>query len=70
MTEQLLQIYKSLEVNEQKEMLDFANFLLFKKSQKFKTNPLKEFSGVISDDDAQIMLEAIDECRRIEPNEW
>ncbi|MEE3473294.1 MAG: hypothetical protein VZR24_21900 [Butyrivibrio hungatei] len=32
-------------------------------------NPLDEFCGVLNDEDAAVMMSAIDECRRIEPDE-
>jgi len=31
--------------------------------------PLEEFSGVLNDEDAAVMMSAIDECRRIESDE-
>ena len=40
------------------------------RSGKKEHNPLEEFCGVLSDEDAAVMMSAIDEYRRIEPDEW
>ena len=68
MGEALLQMYESMTEDEQKELYNFALFIVSKRKQE--KNPLEEFCGVINDEDATVMMSAIDECRRIEPNEW
>lgn len=53
--------------------------LLARLSQVFKrkkpetvaeVSPIDRFFGTVSDEDSEKMLEAVKECRRIEPNEW
>lgn len=68
MAEALMQMYETMTDTEQKELYDFALFIVSRREQE--KNPLEEFCGVINDEDAAVMMSAIDECRRIEPNEW
>ena len=68
MGEALLQMYETMTEDEQKELYNFALFIVSKRKQE--KNPLEEFCGVINDEDTAVMMSAIDECRRIEPNEW
>ena len=68
MAEALMQMYETMTNTEQKELYDFALFIVSRREQE--KNPLEEFCGVINDEDAAVMISAIDECRRIEPNEW
>ncbi|MDD7611113.1 MAG: hypothetical protein PUJ82_09365 [Spirochaetales bacterium] len=68
MAEALMQMYETMTNTEQKELYDFALFIVSRREQE--KNPLEEFCGVINDEDAAVMMSAIDECRRIEPNEW
>ena len=68
MAEALMQMYETMTNTEQKELYDFALFIVSRREQE--KNPLEEFCGVINDEDATVMMSAIDECRRIEPNEW
>lgn len=35
-----------------------------------KTSPIDKFFGTISEEDSEKMLQAVQDCRRIEPNEW
>lgn len=67
MAEALMQMYETMTNTEQKELYDFALFIVSRREQE--KNPLEEFCGVINDEDAAVMMSAIDECRRIEPNE-
>ncbi|MDY3303160.1 MAG: hypothetical protein SOW78_02615 [Clostridia bacterium] len=69
MPQALMDMYEAMTAVEQKELFDFAMFIISRKPQK-KNNPLEEFCGVINDEDASVMMSAIDDCRRIEPNEW
>ena len=69
MAEALMEMYQTMTATEQKELYDFAMFIISKKTQP-KVNPLTEFCGVINNEDAAVMMAAIDDCRRIEPNEW
>lgn len=69
MAEALMQMYQTMTAVEQQELYDFALFILSKKENN-KTNPLDEFCGVINDEDAAVMMSAIDDCRRLEPYEW
>ncbi len=69
MAEDLMDMYQTMTAVEQKELYDFALFIISKKTPP-KTNPLTEFCGVINNEDAAVMMAAIDDCRRIEPNEW
>ena len=68
MAEALMQMYETMTNTEKKELYDFALFIVSRREQE--KNPLEEFCGVINDEDAAVMMSAIDECRRIEPNEW
>ncbi len=68
MAEALMQMYETMTNTEQKELYDFALFIVSRREQE--KNPLEEFCGVINDEAAAVMMSAIDECRRIEPNEW
>ena len=68
MAEALMQMYETMTNTEQKELYDFALFIVSRREQE-KT-PREEFCGVINDEDAAVMMSSIDECRRIEPNEW
>lgn len=68
MAEALMQMYETMTNTEQKELYDFALFIVSRREQE--KNPLEEFCGVINDEDAAVMMSAIDECRRIESNEW
>ena len=68
MAEALMQMYETMTNTEQKELYDFALFIVSRREQE--KNPLEEFCGVINDEDAAVMMSAIDDCRRIEPNEW
>lgn len=68
MAEALMQMYETMTITEQKELYDFALFIVSKREQA--KNPLEEFCGVINDEDAAVMMSAINDCRRIEPNEW
>lgn len=68
MAEALMQMYETMTNTEQKELYDFALFIVSRREQE--KNPLEEFCGVINDEDAAVMMSAIDECRRIEPDEW
>ena len=52
MAEALLEMYRTMTAVEQKELYDFAMFILSRK------------------ENAKTMMAAIDDCRRIEPNEW
>ena len=33
-------------------------------------SPIDQFFGSVNDEDSEKMLEAVQDCRRIEPNEW
>lgn len=35
-----------------------------------KTSPIDKFFGTVNDEDSEKMLEAVKDCRRIEPDEW
>ncbi len=37
---------------------------------KSEISPIDRFFGTVSDEDSEKMLEAVQECRRIEPSEW
>ena len=71
MPEALIQMYETLDEQEQKEVYDFTMYLLSKKDAKKNASRehLKKFFGTISEEEANEMLEAVKECRMIEPNE-
>ena len=68
MGEALMKMYETMTETEQNELYDFALFIVSKRQKP--SNPLEEFCGVITDEDATVMMAAVDDCRRIEPNEW
>ena len=41
-----------------------------KKETAVEVSPIDLFFGTVSDEDSEKMLEAVKDCRRIEPNEW
>ncbi len=51
---------------------EYIELLLLKVNREEKEkNPILEFSGCINDEDAKVMMEAINECRKIEgADEW
>lgn len=51
---------------------EYIELLLFKiKHEEKEKNPILEFSGCINDEDAKAMMDAINECRKIEgADEW
>ncbi len=71
MSEALMQMYESLNEEEQQEVYDFVLHLVEKKDERTESQKhLDEFFGIIDDETAEVMLQAVAECRRIEPNEW
>lgn len=60
------------------EFLKIQNEALVKKmvatlqreKRKSKQLSIDKFAGVLSDDDAKVFLEASQECRKIDMNEW
>ena len=65
MPEALIQMYETLDEQEQKEVYDFTMYLLSKKDAKKNASRehLKKFFGTISEEEANEMLEAVKECR-------
>ena len=43
---------------------------LQREKRKSKRSSIDKFAGVLSDDDAKVFLEASQECRKIDMNEW
>lgn len=41
-----------------------------KKEAVENVSPIDKFFGVIDESDSEKMLSAVEDCRRIEPNEW
>ena len=41
-----------------------------RKTRENEGSPIDRFFGTVSEEDSEKMLEAVKECRRIEPNEW
>ena len=41
-----------------------------KKPVEVEISPIDRFFGTVSDEDSEKMLSAVQDCRRIEPNEW
>ena len=60
-----MKMYETMTETEQNELYDFALFIISKRNKD--ENPLEEFCGVFNDEDASVMMSAIDDCRRIEP---
>ena len=44
----------------------------FKKREvaEIEMSPIDRFFGTVNDEDSEKMLQAVQECRRIEPDEW
>ena len=74
MSEALLQMYETLDEVAQKEVYDYVAYLVYKqdkaRSKTASQEHIDKFFGVLSDEDAAVMMSAVDECRRIEPDEW
>lgn len=71
MPEAVAMTYNSLSLLAQKEVNDFINYLAMKmETNKAEESPFLKYCGVLDDGDAKIMMDAINDCRRIEPNEW
>lgn len=69
MAEDLIQLYNSLDEATRREVYDFAQFLSQKNVSMNKNRSqehLQKFLGTINDEDAEIMLAAVDECRKVE----
>lgn len=43
---------------------------LHQETQKTKSPSISNFAGILDDQDAKAFLEASDECRKIDTNEW
>ena len=69
MPEAVANLYNNLTQECQQEVYDFMLFLVQRHLQKQAFDPLRAFAGTVSDEDSEIMLEAVKDCRRIEPNE-
>ena len=72
MGEALMQMYDSLDEASQREVYDFMAYLMYKQNRA-KTASQKhidKFFGIMDDETSEQMLAAVQECRRIEPDEW
>ena len=72
MGEALLQMYETLDEEAQREAYNFVSYLVYKQSKQKTASQehIDKFFGIMDDKTAEQMLEASQECRRIEPNEW
>ena len=72
MGEALLQMYETLDEESQKEAYNFVAYLVYRQGKKKTASQehIDKFFGIIDDETAKTMLEASQECRRIEPDEW
>lgn len=73
MSSEVLEMYETLTVERRQEVDNFIQMLVLKQEQKeqkpFKRD-LSQFIGCLTDEDAKIMLEAVEECRKIDYDEW
>ena len=54
-----------------REIADFADFMLARRSVSAKPHRFSDLCGTLSDEDAQAMRSAIEEvCERIDSDEW
>lgn len=55
------------------EVSDYLDALIIRinrvENAPFKRN-IRKFQGAVSDEDAQIMREAVSECRKVDKDEW
>lgn len=65
-------LYKTLTIKEQDEVSDFITFIISKRKKNASPRvSLRQFAGLINDDDAKVMMQASDECRKAEDSsEW
>ena len=69
---ELLEVLKDLGWTQQRQVLDFAQFLKSGAATPQGTpgRDFLEFAGSITETDARLMEEAVAEGRRVDPNEW
>ena len=70
MGEALMQMYSTMTETEQKELYDFALFIVSKREKTASQSHIDKFFGTVDDETSEQMLQAVAECRRIEPDEW
>jgi hypothetical protein len=69
---ELLEVLKDLGWTQQRQVLDFAQFLKSGAATPPGTpgRDFLQFAGSITESDARLMEEAVAEGRRVDPNEW
>ena len=65
MGEALMKMYESLDDESKREAYNFVAYLVYKQNREKTASQehIDKFFGVISDEDAAIMMAAIDECQ-------
>jgi hypothetical protein len=66
--EKLLQVVQQLKPEQQQKVLEFAEG--FMTPQGVDGKSLLRFAGMIASDDLKKIEAAIEDCERIDPNEW
>lgn len=68
---QILEFLNEMSEEQQQQVLDFARLLITKQPVGVSGKELLQFTGVISVEDTQLMLKAIEsDCSRIDSSEW
>lgn len=73
MGSEVLEMHEMLTDEHREEVNDLIQMLVLKqeqKEQKTSKRDLNQFIGCLTDEDAKIMLEAVEECRKIDYGEW
>ncbi len=72
MGDALMKMYETLDEEAQREAYNFVAYLVYKqdKQKTASQEHIDKFFGIINDADAKQMLDAVQECRRIELDEW
>jgi hypothetical protein len=66
--QQLLEVVRKLNEGEQQQVLAYAQALSFER--KVSGRSLLRFAGAIPLDDLERMENAIEDCEKIDPDEW
>lgn len=64
--------FETLPAHLKNEVIDFIDFLLEKEKKKstLKTKNVKRYFGIISDEEAKLWKQNIDECKKIDYDGW
>ena len=69
-TRKLHFIQEVLALSNEKIMDKLESLLKSEKNKETKKSSIDKFAGILSDEDAKTFLEASEECRKVDVNEW